>query len=315
MTSSVHKVKQELANCRASRRCCRIAELSALLHMDGTYRIRGHEGHYLVSESSGVHTARKIYTLIHQLFQVETSLVKVQRSSPRRESVYRLEIPEQEGFHQMLNEIGVLDSSLSPDTAIPRRITRNACCVAAALRGAFQGGGYLTEPYGPADFEIAFSSKDTAVAFRDLFSRKSLEPGMRQRGNQWVLYLKKRQQISDFLAVTGAYSAHLEWESQTIIKATKNAVNRLVNCDAANARRLAEASLRQREVIKELRGLGLLDNADPVLVELAGVRTAHPQASLAELGKLLEPPVSKAAVQGRMRRLSSMLPDGSQLVI
>lgn len=307
MTSSVQKVKEELAHVRAPRRCCQIAELSALLHADGTYRIRGSEGHSLVTESAGVNTARKVYTLIHSLFEVETSLLKVERNSPRRGNVYRLEMSEQPGFHQILNELGVLDSTLSPETTVPRRITRNDCCASAALRGAFLGGGYASEPYRPADFEITFSTRYAALAFMELLGRKSLKPGIRQRRNQWVLYLKSRSQISEFFALAGAHQACLEWQSQSIINSTKSTVNRLVNCDAANAKRLAESSIRQREAIRVLRSSGLLRRLDPALIEMADARERNPQASLAELGQMLDPPVSKAIVQSRMRRLTSVV--------
>ncbi|MBK5092345.1 MAG: DNA-binding protein WhiA [Actinobacteria bacterium] len=306
MTSTLQKAKEELAHYKGNRRCCQLAELSALLHMDGKYGVRGREGNFLVTESSSAYTARKIYTLMHSLFDVETSMVKVERSSPRKGNVYKLEVTEQPGFHQMLNELGVLDSSLSPEPWVPKRLAGRECCLAAVLRGAFLGGGYISEPYGLADFEISLSSKAAALACEELFNKKGLRPGIRKRRNQWVLYLKKREQISDFLAITGAHSTHLEWESQTIMNSTRNRVNRLVNCDTSNARRLSEASLRQREAIKEIKALGLLEMANPKLIELAEARLTYPQASLAELGMLLNTPVSKATVQGRMRRLESL---------
>lgn len=303
MTSLVQKAKEELAHLQPSRRCCRLAELSALLHVDGTYTIRGRRGHFLVTESSSPGTARKIYSLTHSLFTIETSVVKVSRSTPRRGNVYRLEIPDQPGFHQVMNELGVLDASLSPEPVVPGRLTRSECCAGAALRGAFLGGGYVSEAYGRADLEISLNDEGACEGFAALMRRRSIDPGVRRRRGQWVLYLKRRRDISEFLAVTGAHSAHLEWESQTIINSTKNEVNRLVNCDAANARRLSDASLRQREIIERLAAGGLLANADSRLSELAELRLARPQASMAELGRMLEPPVSKAVVQSRMRRL------------
>ena len=104
MTSSVHRVKEELGHLKPSRHCCQVAELSALLHMDGSYTIRGSGGHLLVTESSGVYTARKIYELVHTLFTLQTPVIKVIRSTPRRGNVYRLEIADQPGFHQALND-------------------------------------------------------------------------------------------------------------------------------------------------------------------------------------------------------------------
>ena len=93
---------------------------------------------------------------------------------------------------------------------------------------------------------------------RSCCCRKSIEPGMRQRRNQTVVYLKSRAQISEFFALTGAHHACLEWQSQSIMSGTRSAVNRLVNCDAANARRLAESSLRQRDAIGRLSSSGVL---------------------------------------------------------
>lgn len=307
MTSTAQKVKEELAHYWPNRRCCQVAELSALLHMDGKYAIRGMEGHCLVTESHGVHTARKIYTLIHALFDVETPLVKVQTSSPRKQNVFSLEIPYQEGFHQVLNEVGVLDSSLNLQDAIPPRLTSRKCCVAASLRGAFLGGGYVSECFKPADLEISCSSRASAESIGGLFQRKGMEPGLRERRGQWVVYLKKRQEISRFMAVVGAHSAYLEWESQTIIRSTRNAVNRLVNCDSANAKRIAAASARQRDVVSRLMNAGLLRHADQELVELAIARMENPHASLSELGRMVDPPVTKSAVQNRMKRLEAML--------
>lgn len=306
MASGVRKVKEELGRYRPSRRCCQLAELSALLHMDGTYTIRGSSGHMLVTESADTYTARKIYTLLHALFPLETPLVTVTRSTPRRGTVYRLEVPDQPGFHQALNELGVLDSHLAPESVVPRRLTRNECCAGSALRGAFMGGGYVSDPVGAADLEISFSSRQAAQAFAELFGRRGLTAGMRPRRGQWVLYLKKRQQVSAFLAIVGAHAAHLEWESRNIMNSTRNNVNRLVNCDSANARRLAQASLRQRELIARLEASGALASAGPDLNELAEARIVYPQASLAELGRLLDPPVSKSVVQSRLRKLESL---------
>jgi hypothetical protein len=306
--SNVQKVKDELAHVQPSRRCCKVAELSALLHTDGTFTIRGREGHLFATESSSPGTARKIYSLFLSIFSVETSVLKVTRSTPRRGNVYRLEIPEQPGFHQVLNELGVLDSHLSPEPTLPSRIVRNDCCVSAALRGAFLGGGYVSEPYGPADLEISFSTQPACLSFEELMRRKSLSPRKRERRGHWVLYMKRRSDISSFLAATGAHEAHLAWESQAIMNATRNSVNRLVNCDAANAGRLAQASSRQREILRRLEEMGALERADEKLKELALTRLANPQASLSELGKMLEPPVSKSVVQGRMARLERMLP-------
>ncbi|MBN2168124.1 MAG: DNA-binding protein WhiA [Actinobacteria bacterium] len=306
MNNADERVRNELAHFQASKQCCRIAELSALLHLDGVYKISGTSGHSFVTESPGANTAKKVYTLVRLLFDLDMDLCKVERSSPRRESVYTVEIRDQDGFYQMLNEAGILDANLNPMKVIPSRLVRNGCCVCAALRGAFLGGGYLSEPYGQANFEITFSSEELAVQFRELLLKKGLKAGLRDRRGSWVLYLKKRQDIIEILALIGAHGMCLQWESQSIINNTKNRVNRVVNCDSANAGRLAKASLRQREIINRLQSNGTLSRVDPELAELAEVRLRNPQASYGEMGKMLSPPVGKSVVQSRMKKIESM---------
>lgn len=302
MRNASFRVKEEISRISAPRRCCKISELSALLHMDGSYRYSS-EGCALITESNEVFTARKIHFLMRSLFNLTDTPVVVERESPKRRKVYVLEFPEQTGFFQALNELGILDVSLNPEPSLPQRIVKKDCCVTAALRGAFLGGGYLSEPYKPADLEITFSSEYAAELFEGLFRRKGIRPGKRYRNGRWVLYLKSRGNISAFLAVIGAHSAHLEYESQIIMNATRNAVNRRVNCDSANAERIAVSSLRQRESIMILKNNGEFSNLEPLLVELAQARLENPQASLAELGRMMRPPLTKSAVQRRMRRI------------
>ncbi len=302
MSSASSLVKEEISRINPPRRCCKTSELSALLHMDGSYRF-GSGGHALITESNEVFTAKKIHSLMRSLFNLSDTPAVVKRESPKRRKVYVLEFPEQTGFFQALNELGILDLSLSPEPSVPQRIVKRDCCVSAALRGAFLGGGYLSEPYKPADLEITFSSENAADLFAGLFQRKGIKPGKRNRNGRWVLYLKSRGSISAFLAVIGAHRSHLDYESQIIMNATRSAVNRRVNCDSANARRIAVSSLKQRESILKLKNTGQLFNLEPLLVQLAEARLENPQASLAELGKMMHPSLTKSAVQRKMRKI------------
>ncbi|MDD5748908.1 MAG: DNA-binding protein WhiA [Actinomycetota bacterium] len=306
MKSSTHRVKEELARKSPSRRCCKMAELSSLFHMDGTYRITS-DGHSFHTESDPV-TARKTYLLLHDLFELETSIAKVKVDSPRRQNIYRIEIQQQDGFFQVLNEIGILDSKLNLENVVPQRLIRNKCCDAAVLRGAFLAGGYLTLPFGPANLEITCYSKHIAHLVATLLSRNGINPSIRKRAGRMVVYLKKRDSIIRFLALTGAHDSCLSWESQSVINATKNRVNRLVNCDSANANRLAVASSKQREAIEILKEMGILPTLDEKSREIATLRLEHPNVSLKELGELLNPPVSKAIIQRRIEKLMSCIP-------
>ncbi|MDD5448493.1 MAG: DNA-binding protein WhiA [Actinomycetota bacterium] len=302
MNKADRMAKEELARYHTNKKCCKLAELSALFHVNGVFTRRA-----FVMESANVYTAKKAYSLVHELFSLETSVIKVKADSPRRQNLYRVEIREQPGFHQSLNELGILDSTLSPIEEIPRRITSRLCCVSAALRGGFLGGGYLGDFYKQADLEITSSSEKTAESFLKMLERISFNAKMRHRRGNWVIYMKSREQISRLLATIGAHHSHLEWENRRILNGTRNEVNRLVNCDAANAKRTAVTSAGQIEEILELKKRGLLEHADPKLVELAEKRLENPHCSFAEIGRLLSPPVTKSVVQNRFRHLSALL--------
>jgi DNA-binding protein WhiA len=119
----------------------------------------------------------------------------------------------------------------------------------------------------------------------------------------WAAYVKRVEAVGTVLAAVGAHDAYLRWESGAVLKGVHVEAARLANADAANARRLARAAVRHLDAIDALEASRGLEALPRALREVAEVRRAHPQASLDELARLCDPPISKAAAADRLRRL------------
>jgi hypothetical protein len=79
-----------------------------------------------------------------------------------------------------------------------------------------------------------------------------------------------------------------------------------VNCETANINKTVSASVRQLEdirLISDRLGFGRL--SEP-LADTAALRLKYPDATLSELGRMLDPPVGKSGINHRLRKLGSI---------
>jgi DNA-binding protein WhiA len=135
------------------------------------------------------------------------------------------------------------------------------------------------------------------------FSKFNLQAHIVQRKQQVVIYIKESEQIVDFLRITGASKALLHFENIRILKSMRNTVNRQVNCETANLAKTVEAAVRQIELVEKLSMNEKLESLAAPLNEIAHLRVSYPDATLRELGEMLNPPLSKSGVAYHMRRL------------
>ena len=192
------------------------------------------------------------------------------------------------------------------------------CCLRAALRGVFLACGSISEPQSAYHLELAIHRGSVASLALNLLAQVDIRGGMLSRNGYALVYLKEGQQISDFLLQTGAHESLLLFESLRVDKEMRNSVNRVVNCDNANAQRIANTSARQLQLLHELEathGLGLLPDE---LQAAAQARLENPDLSLRELGEIMSPPIGKSGMNHRLKKLeaiaaSLVLPDESGL--
>jgi DNA-binding protein WhiA len=297
------EVKDELARLMPSRHCCKLAELSALLHMEGALHLVGPHQLALHTESENAAVARKIFTYLKQLFDFTPELRVEKAPRLRGHNCYYLFLEEGERLTHILDELGLLDNRMRPVLGLPGMLTRSYCCGISYLRGAFLGGGYISRPEQPAHLEINVQHVEMAEDLCSLSSRYDLNLHANMRRKMYVVYSKSRGDQVNLLALLGAHKAVLRLESDAIVRELRERVNRRVNSETANLERTVDAAQRQLKDIRHIDDFLGLKELPSSLRDIALVRMEYPEASLRELGGYLQPPISKSAAYHRLLRI------------
>jgi hypothetical protein len=177
----------------------------------------------------------------------------------------------------------------------------------AELRAAFLTVGSLAAPQHGYHLEFVVTDAARAERIAALIAAEGLAPRTMLRKGRRVVYLKGLDAIVTVLGAVGASGAILHLEDVAAVKETKNRIHRLVNTETANVVRAAAAAAAQREAIQYLADAYGLRNLSPVLREAAQLRLAHPDQTLAELGRRCNPPVGKATINGRLSSLMRLV--------
>ena len=186
-------------------------------------------------------------------------------------------------------------------------IVEEECCKVSFLRGAFLAGGSVTDPGKGYHLELATThqavARETELIVREVMD---FTPKTAARGGAQVLYLKQSEQISDFLTCLGAPVAAMGIMEARLEKELNNKVNRRCNCDDANTSKVVEAAQEQLAVIRVLRERGILEGLPEKLKQAALAREQNPSGSLTELAAMMEPPITKPAMNNRMKKLAAI---------
>ncbi len=182
-------------------------------------------------------------------------------------------------------------------------VLEDECCRCAFLRGAFLAGGSVTDPSLRSHLELVTEHTSVSRELPALLRELGFEPRESSRGAHRITYFKQSGAIEDFLSTVGATNSAMELMSAKVEKDMRNAINRRVNCDSANADKIVSAAQAQLEKIRALdREIGI-KNLPEDLQQAAILRIANPEASLADLAALSFPPVSKSCINHRLRKL------------
>ena len=283
------QAREELCRVPIQRDCCAAAELYGALLCANTFSAREVRVVTALPE-----LARRLNRLLRRCFGFEFETAA--GAGERSRSVLRLRNPER--VRAVFNRFGY-----EPETLLAHHVNlgvlEESHCRAAFFRGAFLAGGSVADPARRWHLELVTDHRNVAGEALALLLEMGFAPGNTQRGGRYVLYLKKHEAIEEFLGIIGATGAAMEVMNAQIEREMRNRVNRALNCDSANADRIVEAAAKQREKIRALD----LDALPPELRELALLRIANPAASLTDLASLSDPPLSRSAVNHRMRKL------------
>lgn len=301
--------KDELARIYPEDEESKIAELAALIRMIGTISIYGNMKMSLSLTTENASVARLVFKLIKDLFGI-TPETMVRRSRYLKKNLsYLIFIPNRENAEMILNRVGILNyenGHVKLSYGIDKKIVKSIKAKKAYLRGAFLGGGSISNPEKAYHMEFITHNVEHGKDLSKLINSFHLNSKVIARKNNYVVYLKEGEQIVDVLNIIGAHSSLLNLENIRVYKEMRNNVNRIVNCETANLTKTINASLRQVESINYIKDSVGLDYLPPSLKEIAELRINYPDLSLKELGQMLVPPVGKSGVNHRLRKIEEI---------
>ena len=296
--------KEELARLAVENNCCAVAELAALVRMDGTLQISAAQRYSLNVTTENAPVARKIFRLAKDVLQRPVEVVVRRKLRLRKNNSYLVKI-YLTGIADM-QRLGLLDENAQVLAAIPLELVKSKCCQKAYLRGAFLAGGSINNPEGTYHLEIISNHATHAEALCRLLNKFRLGAKVSMRKNWYVIYVKESEHIVEFLGLIGAHHALLEFENVRVLKDVRNQVNRVVNCETANLSKTVDAAVKQIESIQLVANTVGLKALPPPLRVIAEMRLKSPDASLKELGQMMRPQVGKSGVNHRMRKIEEL---------
>ncbi|MDT0178732.1 DNA-binding protein WhiA [Microbacterium sp. ARD31] len=296
-------VKTELTSVRDPRPTARVAELTTILRFSGgLHSIAGR-----VAVEAEVETdilARRVARDLVEIYGVRPELAHVQSSGGRTANLVAVRVIE--GGETLARQTGLLDNRRRPVRGLPNKLTTGARPdLAAVWRGAFLATGTLSDPGRSAALEVACPSGEAAMALVGAAHRLGIAAKAREVRGVPRVVVRDGEAIRATLLMMGAQKTAAAWEEMRQRREVRAGVNRLVNFDDANLRRSAQAAVAAcARVERALEILG--DTVPPHLKQAGDLRLAHRDASLDELGHHADPPLTKDAVAGRIRRLLAM---------
>ena len=303
MVALTSLVKDELSRVSVLKPCCRKAEVSTLLRFAGGLHLSN--GRIMVeAELDTGAAARRLRKDIIEVFGHTSELIVLAPSGLRKGNRYVVRVSKD--GDSLARQTGLIDGRGRPVRGLPRQVVAGSTCdCEAAWRGAFLAHGSLTEPGRSMSLELTCPGPEAALAMVGAARRLHIQAKARDvRGIDRVV-VRDGDAISAILTRLGAHDSVLAWEERRIRRAVRGTANRLANFDDANLRRSARAAVAA--AARVTRALDILADDAPKHLTTAGqLRLEQRQASLEELGALADPPLTKDAIAGRIRRLLAL---------
>ena len=306
--SFTRKVKEELCSNEYTSQDRLRALLAAYIRINGSLGFRDKKS-YLILTTENAKISRFIYETINNIYSTDAHITFQTRNNLNKNVIYTIEI--QEASETILEDLDIsfLEGKIS------KNIVRNDDTISGYLAGAFLASGSVNSPKtSNYHLEIALNSENYAKWLSKLFSKyhnSDIEPKVIKRREQFVIYFKKSDQISNFLIMIGAVECCMEFEDVRGLRDMVNSTNRLTNMDTANMKKIYETSARQIEEIELIdKKLGIKNISNEKVRYLCEIRLENEAASMQELADLLSErmhkPVSKSNISHLFRRIHEM---------
>jgi len=272
------QIKDKLCSADFACTACCIAETAGILRFGGVF---SPEEIRFVTESFGV--ASRLHHNIIDEFGITTSFVSNAKT-------LGLSI---ENKFDTENIYLRLSSDIAPFE----------CCESAYIRGAFLGSGSVSNPEKGYHLEFSTKNKNEALFLQQLLAKKGFGAKMVHRKSYDIVYLKEYEQIADLLGLMGDSGDAFELFSIQIEKEMRNNVNRRVNCENANADKVARACSKHLYAINKIKAAKMWESLPQTLQEIGNLREQYPEDGLKALGERLTPTIGKSGVNHRLERI------------
>lgn len=304
------ETKNELSRLDPEKKCCQLAEIAGFLRVSGSIRLAGGGKFKIVTATDNAAVARHYKKLIKEYFNVETALEIGDAQGPKKGHLYMLTIDPEMHSEQILRETGILlvrEGNNFISDGIYATLIRSKCCKKSYLRGVFMGSGTMNDPSRGYHLELVCATQTLANDLKKLInSFVDLNAKIVKRKDKYIVYMKSAENICDTLSIMGANAQRLIFDEVVLNKDIVNATVRLTNCDNANTDRTLDASSRQIAAIKKIEELRGLDFLPPKLRVAAQLRLEYPEASLIQLGEMMDPPMKKSGINNRFKKINEI---------
>ena len=289
--------KAEVCRNMPSKNCCAVAECFGILLFCNSF---SQSSVRIITESRDF--AQLLPKLFRKAFSLGFDICPHEGSTGKL--VFQITDPDK---IRLLTEAYGYHPNSTPALHINLPVVEEECCRAAFLRGAFLAGGSVTDPEKGYHLELATTHGSVArEAYALMQEVLGFYPKQANRAGGFVLYMKQSEQISDCLTYLSAPISAMGIMETRLEKELKNEVNRRCNCDEANTSKVVEAAQEQLAAIRILQERGIYDKLPQKLMQAAKAREENPESSLTELALMMEPPITKPAMNHRLKKLVQM---------
>lgn len=303
------KVKNEVCRYNELEEKEAMALLSAVMRASGTITFGRNKGMGFKVTTENAAITRLVFKTLKNILDIQTNIMIKKSNSFKKNNVYIIVVTREKDVKKLLEKTEVIkmeDVGFFINYDISENLVYDDNTKKAYIRGAFLGGGSVSNPEKTYHLEFVTNNEVYANKLSNLINSYSLNSKVIQRKSNFIVYIKEGEQIADLLNIIGAHSSLLELENIRIMKDMRNNINRIVNCETANLSKTVNAAVRQIQSINLINKEIGLKRLPKNLREMAEIRLKYPDISLKELGEMLDPPVGKSGVNHRLRRIEKI---------
>lgn len=286
--------KAEICRNVPQKKCCALAECFGILLFCNSFAA---DNIRIITES------REFATILPKLFKKAFGITFDALPEGEVSGKLIFSITDPAKIAMIMDQYG-FDPADTLSLHINLSVLENECCKASFLKGTFLSSGSVTDPEKSYHLELTTTHHSVArEAYTLMHEVMGFYPKTALRGGAQVLYIKNSELISDYLTFLGAPISAMGIMETRLEKELNNKVNRRCNCDEANTSKVVEAAQEQLNAIRVIKQKGLLESLPVKLQQAAEARVNNPEASLTELAALMTPPISKPAMNNRLKKL------------